>query len=74
MYLIILTYLFIICLCFHRLLALKALNSRLVDTNKDTPRMDNIESERRDSVVISIGDSEQTSKLSSANMVSNKTT
>lgn len=73
-YRIILTYLFIIWLCFHRLLALKALNSRLVDTNKDAPRMDNIESERRDSVVISIGDSEQTSKLSPANMVSNKTT
>ncbi|KAF0761524.1 transmembrane protein 115 [Aphis craccivora] len=58
----------------RKLLALKALNSRLVDTNKDAPRMDNIESERRDSVVISIGDSEQTSKLSPANMVSNKTT
>jgi len=56
------------------LLALKALNSRLVDTTKDTPRIDNIESERRDSVVISIGDAEQTSKLSPTNMVSNKTT
>lgn len=61
-------------LFYYRLLALKALNSRLVDTTKDTPRMDNIESERRDSVVISIGDTEQTSKLSPTNMVSNKIT
>jgi len=61
-------------LFYDRLLALKALNSRLVDTTKDTPRMDNIESERRDSVVISIGDTEQTSKLSPTNMVSNKIT
>lgn len=59
---------------YFRLLALKALNSRLVDTTKDTPRTDNIQSERRDSVVISIGDTEQTSKLSPTNMVSNKTT
>jgi len=56
------------------LLALKALNSRLVDTTKDTPKMDNTESERRDSVVISIGDTEQTTRLSPTNMASNKST
>lgn len=70
-----LVYIFITDSLFYcRLLALKALNSRLVDTTKDTPRMDNTESERRDSVVISIGDTEQTTRLSPTNIVSNKTT
>jgi len=57
-------------------LALKALNSRLIDGTKDTPKVNNIEPEKKNEVVISIGESEHTSQESSSNniMTSNKTT
>lgn len=59
---------------YFRLLALKALNSRLIDGTKDTPRV-NMDSERSDAVVISIGDSDHSSQVSSSNaMTSHKTT
>lgn len=61
-------------LYYFRLLALKALNNRLIDGPKDTPKV-NMDSERRDTVVISIGDSEQASEASSSNIMAlNKTT
>lgn len=61
---------------YFRLLALKALNSRLVDSSKETPRVTNaLDSERRDTVIISIGDSEQSAQVSASDaMMSNKTT
>lgn len=57
-------------------MALKALNSRLIDGTKDTPKVNNIEPEKKNEVVISIGESEHTSQESSSNniMTSNKTT
>lgn len=59
---------------YFRLLALKALNSRLIDGTKDMPRV-NMDSERNDAVVISIGDSDHSSQVSSSNaMTSHKTT
>lgn len=61
---------------YFRLLALKALNSRLVDSGKETPRVPNtLDPERRDTVIISIGDSEQSAQISSSDaVISNKTT
>jgi len=57
------------------LLALKALNSRLIDVTKDTPQVNNTNSERSDAVVISIGDSELSSQaLPSSMITSHKTT
>lgn len=57
------------------MLALKALNSRLIDGTKDTPRGNAVDSERRNEVVISMGDSEQSAQVSSNNITtSNKKT
>lgn len=54
----------LICVNFlnFRLLALKALNSRLTDGPKDTTKSNNLDPERRSEVVISIGESEHTSQ------------
>lgn len=51
----------------RKLLALKALNSRLTDGTKDIPRVNNMDAERRSDVVISIGDSGQPSQALSSN-------
>lgn len=73
-------YLYVICIynlfvCYYRLLALKALNNRLIDSSKEIPRGNNLDSEKRDTVIISIGDSEQSPQAShSGTMSSNKTT
>lgn len=57
------------------MLALKALNNRLIDGTKDAPKVNNIDSERRDTVVISIGESEQSPETSSSNLMTlSKTT
>lgn len=60
---------------YFRLLALKALNSRLIDTSKDVPRTNNMDSERNNEVVISIGETELSPQASPSNMmISNKKT
>ncbi|XP_050436329.1 transmembrane protein 115 [Adelges cooleyi] len=60
----------------RKLLALKALNNRLVDNTKEAAKPNNVDAEKKDSVVISIGDNElaaQTSLLNNS-MAPNKMT
>ncbi|XP_050533146.1 transmembrane protein 115 isoform X2 [Daktulosphaira vitifoliae] len=55
----------------RKLLALKALNTRLVDNTKETIKSNNDETKKKDSVVISMGDSELSADSPKNNISSN---